>query len=208
MLLPDGETPRVVPFGLARGVKAAVDFRYDTAFYFGFYESELNPYVRELVRPGTTVFDIGGHRGWDCVAFARLSENPVVTFEVNEANIQFMERSFALNDFDIRIDHRFVGDSNDDNSVTIDAAVEDHFVPSFIKMDIEGAEAKALRGAESTMAQHKPSWIIEVHGLEVEQECLEILKDFAYETKVIDHSKRLLKEARGDVHNRWIVARP
>ena len=35
---------------------------------------------------------------------------------------------------------------------------------------------------------------------------LEILRDFQYETTIVDHRQRFLKEARGSIHNRWIVA--
>jgi len=205
-LLPPGEVSRVIPLGPARGIRAAIDFRFDTAFYFGFYESELHPYVRKLVGPGRRVFDVGGHRGWEAMVFAKQSRTPVLTFEVNHENREYMQRSFALNDYEIEIDPRYVGDKDDNDSVTIDTAADEYFTPEFIKMDIEGAEAHALRGAERTMAKHKPAWIVEVHGLEIENECLEILRDFHYETTIVDHRQRILKEARGTIHNRWIVA--
>ena len=103
-LLPPGEVSRVIPLGPARGIRAAIDFRFDTAFYFGFYESELHPYVRKLVGRGRRVFDVGGHRGWEAMVFAKQSRTPVLTFEVNQENREYMQRSFALNDYEIEID--------------------------------------------------------------------------------------------------------
>ena len=54
-----------IPFGIARGMLMHVDFRCDTAFFWGLYESELDHHYRRLVHRAVTCFDVGAHRGWD-----------------------------------------------------------------------------------------------------------------------------------------------
>jgi FkbM family methyltransferase len=54
-------------------------------------------------------------------------------------------------------------------TVTIDAAASRMgLVPEVITLDIEGAEVDALRGASHVTAQHKPTFIIELHWLQRE----------------------------------------
>jgi hypothetical protein len=53
--------------------------------------------------------------------------------------------------------------------------------PSVIKMDIEGGEVAALRGAEKTLAVHRPTLLIATHGPSVHRETLAILHARGYE---------------------------
>ena len=186
--LPTGRRERVIPFGLARGISAIIDFEYDSEFYFGTYERELNPYFERYVRTGTRVFDIGGHRGWDSLIFARLSGQPVVTFEVDQDDVCHMRESFARNQLEITIDCRKISDHDGPDSVTIDTAVDEHFAPDFIKMDIEGDEVKALRGAARILQDVRPAWVIEVQSAELGNECESILRSHNYETRAVHHS--------------------
>ena len=73
VLLPRSVKCRRIPLGLARGLHFNVDFAYDTAFYFGLHERELNRWFVDLVRPGMRSFDVGGYRGWTGLAMARLA---------------------------------------------------------------------------------------------------------------------------------------
>lgn len=53
-------------------------------------------------------------------------------------------------------------------------------LPTFIKMDIEGAEVKALLGAKVTISQGHPIMVIEFHSLSLLKEGLEILTQWEY----------------------------
>lgn len=57
------------------------------------------------------------------------------------------------------------------DSITVDGLSLDHFVftrknppPALIKMDIEGGEGNALKGAERVLSKHQPIFLIELHG--------------------------------------------
>jgi FkbM family methyltransferase len=53
-------------------------------------------------------------------------------------------------------------------------------VPQVIKVDIEGAEERLLRGAARTLERHKPRLVIELHGDEVSRAVVRFLSQLGY----------------------------
>ena len=205
-LLPKSVKPRRIRAGLGKGLVANVNFELDLAFYLGRHEPLLHEHYRRLVRPGMKCFDIGTYRGWDALCLASLTGDEVVSFDGNPQMHVDAARFLEPSGFSEKISlvNAFMSDGEDDN-LSIDAAAERYFAPGFIKMDIEGSEAKALRGASRVLADTRPGMIIETHGLDVENECLAILKEHGYRTRVVNR-ETIMSEARSLEHNRWIVA--
>jgi hypothetical protein len=74
--------------------------------------------------------------------------------------------------------------------------------PDLIKMDIEGAEVGALKGALTMLSAQRPSLLIEIHGTGAELEPL--LEAHGYESQVIDSELRLSEAPWG----MYVVATP
>ena len=55
-----------------------------------------------------------------------------------------------------------------------------------IKIDVEGAEAMALRGAEQLLRSNRPRLFIEVHSRALARECDQILLDYGYLVNVLE----------------------
>ena len=52
--------------------------------------------------------------------------------------------------------------------------------PQFIKLDVEGAESRVLRGAVNLLYRYCPAIFLATHGTQVKQECCELLQDLDY----------------------------
>jgi FkbM family methyltransferase len=164
----------------------------------------LNP-----VRGGDIVLDAGGHLGESTLRALELGASRVVTFEPNPDNVKALRKNLAAPIGDGRVVviekgvYDRVGmlhfDQGADSAsgefeegsgealpiTTIDRVVADLQVSrvDFIKMDIEGSEVPALRGAAETLKRFKPRVAIGTyhkHGdlAEVEQAVLTTRPDY------------------------------
>lgn len=70
---------------------------------------------------------------------------------------------------------------------TIDGLVESEEVPppGLVKIDIEGAEMDALRGAERVIVKSRPIMLIEVHSYQLLVQCGEWLRERRYRVKAL-----------------------
>ncbi|MEQ8717694.1 MAG: FkbM family methyltransferase [Acidimicrobiales bacterium] len=80
--------------------------------------------------------------------------------------------------------------------------------PCFVKIDVDGPEVAVLEGAAELLADPQVSWLIEVHGPDLETRCCEILTGAGLETETIDNARwrLLIPEERPVAHNRWLAA--
>jgi Methyltransferase FkbM domain len=207
ILLPE-PGPRTIPFGIGRGVRMNIDFQFQTRTYLGLYEIELTKFLRAVLQPGVTAFDVGAQHGYDSLIIARLTKTRVATFECDAQYVDLMRQNFALNPELvplIQVVPAKVGEAADETSLD-DWAFGGGFVPGFIKIDIDGGELGALRSAERLLRSRRPAVLVETHSPELEQECGTFLVRVGYRP-VIVHQRRIWPDLRPIAHNRWLIAR-
>ncbi|MFH1370996.1 MAG: FkbM family methyltransferase [Planctomycetota bacterium] len=80
------------------------------------------------------------------------------------------------------IDGHYAGSQIRVRATTLDDIVLDgaYPPPNFIKMDIEGAECRALEGGRKTISRFKPKILLSVHGDKIKQKCLAIFDSLNY----------------------------
>jgi FkbM family methyltransferase len=134
--------------------------------------------------PGDVIIDGGGYYGDTALYFSHLAgpEGRVLTFEFEPGSLQLLEHNLGLNpELAARIEviraalwdrvgervsfHTqgpgtvvVAGGAGSTNTDSIDALVERDAIRrvDFIKLDVEGCELGALRGAESTLRRFRP----------------------------------------------------
>ncbi|HEY4824564.1 MAG TPA: FkbM family methyltransferase, partial [Solirubrobacteraceae bacterium] len=75
--------------------------------------------------------------------------------------------------------------------------------PDLVKMDIEGAEVAALRGAEQLLREHRPTLICELHG--TNRAVTELLRSYGYDVRTIETPDVPPEQAEWYVH---VIATP
>jgi FkbM family methyltransferase len=180
--------------------------------WLGINEVSKRRLFSRIVRPGSTVFDIGAHVGSYTLQAARLcgSGGHIIAFEPAPENLAFLRRHVELNRLsNVRVIAAAMSDSDGaagfqctpervtshlaaNGSITVecyrvDTLIErnDVPVPDCIKIDVEGAEAAVLRGAIGLLQTHRPIVFLATHGHEPEVECLRILESAGYRMEPI-----------------------
>jgi len=146
------------------------------------------PFIRDkMLAPGDLVFDVGAHHGLLTVAIAPLTAF-VVAVEPNPHNVAILQKNIQFNHLqNVRVCAVAVGDSMgevevfrdsckggvvfwDDQSspttkvplIPLDSLAEQYGFPQMLKLDVEGFENAALKGAAQMLAR-RPKIAIEVH---------------------------------------------
>jgi FkbM family methyltransferase len=147
------------------------------------YEAHVTGVMRSLLSPGMVVVDIGANIGYySLLAASRVGDNgKVIAFEPGAENAALLTRSTQANGFDNVVVHPYavsdadeiVGFNMDDSNgqikpgdpadwaCQVQTIILDRFLAAepridLIKMDIEGAEGRALRGMQQLIRQHHP----------------------------------------------------
>ena len=187
-----------------------IDPAYQLRFYLGMFERELVPWYRRFCTPGTSAFDVGAREGYVTLLLAKLSAPGarVAGFEFDETEYERLRRNIAANaQLQPEPEAIFarVTEHSDETRVSLDeAAYARHFVPDLVKVDVEGTELKVLRGAERLLSDRRPHLIVETHSLELETECVDVLRRHGYDPQFVTPNRWFAEVREG--HNRWLVA--
>ena len=141
-------------------------------------------FIRDLlIEPGDRVLEFGGHHGCTAIFLANWvgPDGRVMTFEPCKENYDILGRNIEINDLqNVEPRHQAVGQTDGTTAVhqmavvtektptsgeTVDMVAIDSLAdwqPTLLKLDVQGYEVKALRGAEQVLATC-PKLAIEVH---------------------------------------------
>jgi FkbM family methyltransferase len=175
----------------------------------GRYEPETAQAFAANIHAGDFVLDVGAHYGYLTLLAARLAgpEGLVWAFEPRPSNLRILginlranrlatvlvrEQAVAAKSGTLHFDTRHGSGTGrlaetGDTMVSV-AAIDDLKLPrapSFLKIDIEGGEIDALKGAEQTIGKHRPTLLIATHGRSIRREVETMLHEWGYELSTL-----------------------
>jgi FkbM family methyltransferase len=163
------------------------------------HESELLGRIREVIRPGDTLYDVGANIGLITLVTALHPSGASVrihSFEPEPGNCAHLRRNLELNGLVDRVQahalalgadkgeavlhvrgaegegrHSIVTDKGSSGSIRVPLTTADEFArsvgdpPDIVKIDVEGAEGRVLRGMESLLQSGRPrELLLEIHA--------------------------------------------
>lgn len=177
----------------------------------GRYERERFDALTRLVHEHDVFWDIGAHRGYaTLLAESRIgAAGTVHAFEPSGENFQYLRKHLrwneaeqvtvhraAIADFDgtttfggtgSSVSHRIGGGSEDVPVRTVSALAEEGLAPpTFLKIDVEGAESRVLEGARELLEARRdaeeplPVILVSVHSGPQLTSCLAFLRELGY----------------------------
>jgi hypothetical protein len=211
LLLPGGRRPRKIRLGIARGIVMNLDLQTQAQRVYGLDERELFKPLRTLMPQCQSMVDIGANDGYYTMIFLASKARRVVAVEGGPVTDKIVANA-AANGHEpgprLQVLNQCAGTG--EGFVSVAEIVRDLPGPVLIKLDVDGVEVDVLKSAEGSSRLGELCWIIEIHSLELEQQCLEWLHAHGFATRIIPNAwwRCVVPETRECTHNRWIMAAP
>ncbi len=149
------------------------------------WDTTILPVCLEHIKEGDTVIDAGAWIGGHTMAYAKKVgvNGRVIAFEPNPYASTCLERNTkqfpnvehirnAVGDISNVVwlsaqqgwyDSGYIGEDEKIADVVMNPIDKFGIAPNFIKIDVEGCELKALKGASKTIEKFKPKMVIEIN---------------------------------------------
>jgi len=181
--------------------------------WLGTFEHEKQAIFADVIKESSVVYDIGANVGFYTLLASELvkSKGSVIAFEPLPDNIHYLKKHIEMNKCqNVKIFETGVADFTGEsffatnssrcegsiaaagplrvNIIKLDDLVarDEIPVPDYIKIDVEGAELKVLKGAENILSKSSPVIFLATHGQEIHAQCCSYLRSLGYNLKSFD----------------------
>ena len=198
--------------GRLRGTKWIVGAG-EHGYWLGSYEMNKRLAFEREIPNGAVLYDIGANVGYFSLLAAKLvgPEGRVYAFEPLPRNIEFLRKHIKINKFEnIEVVDAAVSDHSgeahfdlgassamghlaDSGGIQVRMVALDEMLeagelrpPNYMKVDVEGAEYEALKGARKVLEQFHPVLFLDTHQREAHLPAIELLQSLGYEFEILD----------------------
>jgi FkbM family methyltransferase len=204
---------------------------HNDAYVRGDYEPTVQSAITKFLHPGMTFYDVGANAGFltllgaarvgpkgSVVSFEphpetaaelrrQISANHLTNVEVIEAAICDRVGTAEFSDDTVAVMASLTSSASGHRTIkvkteTLDSIVANRALPDLLKIDIEGAEIDALRGASKLISQKRPVLLVELHSPEIAAQYDSLMKEFGYKTSAADGGEI----SAGDSGERFVVS--
>ena len=182
--------------------------------WLGSYEWKMQMRVAKELIAGGVFYDVGANAGfYTLLAAVQVHHGLVYSFEPLPANLINLRKHLELNRienvkvfelaisdevgtalFEVERTHA-MGRLSEAGGVHVQTSSLDKLLqeekiapPDYIKMDIEGAEFRALLGARECFGLYRPKLFLATHGRDVHDNCCRLLTSWQYELQYIEQN--------------------
>ena len=182
------------------------------------YEPHVAREIRSVLSEGDVFVDIGANIGYFALLAAAVvgDSGKVIAFEPNPSNCELIQLSMLANDFhnisvqqtavldkaqavalEVEGSNAAIADGIQEDDLVVEAVVLDDVLQGeskidVIKMDIEGSEARALRGMTSLIRKHHPVIFTEFYPVHLENKSRVIPEDYLGNLQSLDYDLFIL----------------
>jgi FkbM family methyltransferase len=103
--VPENPTMATIVAGELAGVSMCLDLQTEKDYWLGTYEPDLQTAIREFVKPGMVVFDVGANIGYITLLLADAAgaNGHVYAFEALPDNLKRLKENISINNLENRI---------------------------------------------------------------------------------------------------------
>lgn len=153
------------------------------------YEPLLLRRLYERLSEDDVFYNVGARWGIFSIFAEKCGvNNPNIhSFEAKGKTFEILRRN--VGDRQV-INNVYVSDTDDAQTIRLDSYISSNNPPTVMKIDIEGAELKALRGSKTLLDQMMPELLVEVHPEYIndmggnQEELIDLLTTVGYDLKV------------------------
>lgn len=131
---------------------------------------------------GEMLVDVGAAEGNFALSVVEKASR-LILFEADKEWIEPLKATFEPWKDKVEIVNKFVGDIENAKSTTLDSYICGKNSPMFLKIDVEGAESRLLKGAERILGQQALKVAVcTYHKQEDEKQFTALLQQYGFET--------------------------